>query len=350
MATTQQLRKELAFSLGFSTYPKSKLAEPYLNYIENRHSSLGTLDEYLFLFRKVVEIFSGVNASSVSIACYLDQLCDSPEPLFEHIKGNASRKEVVEDTVLYIIGVWLIALSYFTKWGGHRQIELAYRLRHGRDAGPRRALEQTLPKLMVGSGLIPSSETVPSVSGLPQLPQHLGAAALPCNSDIHRLQFSRLESLESTSINATSSNAYTLSSLGDTRIFWTENFSRHLLLTPLHGQYVLEVFALPCALSGGGALFKAGIPATLVDEIQASYSILFNPYGGPARHARLGKALGDRRWCWCRPCSAQRLMLQELNVLRGNVPNRRRNGAGRETKSEFDPFLEELMSKVELDE
>jgi len=101
---------------------------------------------------------------------------------------------------------------------------------------------------------------------------------------------------------------------------------------------VLEVFALPCALNGK-ALFKAGIPPTLVHEIQTSYSILFDPYGGLAWHARWGKVVGLPWWCWCRSCSVHRLKVSEMEILKAQK--------GAQRRKEFDPLIMKLMTNHE---
>jgi hypothetical protein len=122
----EQTREGLARSLGFSDYPENKLAEPYLNYIENRYTG-GTLEEYLTLFGNVVKYFTKVGPPQCNVRDFIDSLCNSmTEPLFVDTQEKEPRMELITDTVLYILGTWITALSYFIKVGGCRQIELAY--------------------------------------------------------------------------------------------------------------------------------------------------------------------------------------------------------------------------------
>jgi len=330
MTMATDVRMSLAHSLGFPDSPKDSLAEPYLNYIENCHHDPDTLQEYLELFSKVVRAFSTNNGPQTTIQACINDTFAANDALFEEIKAEGPRREIITDTVLNILGVWITARSYFIKSGGYRQVELAFHLRRGSSKNTS-ALEETLPGLIRESGLIPSQD----LSTTCTTPIPLSSSS---NTDIHRLQYSRLDSLETSSIKATALNAYTLYSLADTRISWTFNFSRHLLLTPVGGHYILEVFALPCAFTGK-ALFKAGMPPTLVHEIQTSYSILFDPYGGTSLHARWGKAVGLASWCWCQSCSVNRLKLSELRLLK------ERKIA--QSKGEFDPLLLKLMSNPE---
>jgi hypothetical protein len=141
-----------------------------------------------------------------------------------------------------------------------------------------------------------------------------------------------------------------LSSLADTRICWTLNLSRHLLLTKIRGQYVVEVFALPCMLRGSSMLVKAGVPAPLIHEIQESYSILFNPFGSRSNHRRIGRVIGLSYWCWCRSCASLRLRQREIKSLKGKTTAASKRRAGDRAKSEFDPLLEILMENPERED
>jgi hypothetical protein len=328
MAT--EVRIALSHSLGFLDYPESCMADPFLNYIENQHHNSDTLQEYLELFSKVVQDFSTNNGPKMSIQTYINDIFDENDALFDETKAEGPRRELITDTILNILGVWITARSYFIKSAGYRQVELAFHLRRGSSTNTT-ALGKSLPGIIRESGLIPSQDLPATYTTSMPIPSS-------SNTDIHRLQYSRLDSLETSSIKATTLNAYTLFSLADTRISWTFNFSRHLLLTPVGGHHILEVFALPCALNGK-ALFKTGIPPTLVHEIQTSYSILFDPYGGWSQHARWGRAIGLHCWCWCRSCSVNRLKLSELKLLKARKTA--------QSRMEFDPLLSKLMSNPE---
>jgi len=207
------VRKALAQSLGFHDFLDNSVAEPYLNYIENQHHDSDTLQEYLDIFTKVVREFSNTIGSGAPIQTCINKIIDSQDALFEETKAEGPRRELITDTILNIIGVWITARSYFVKSGGYRQVELAYCLRRGSNNNPT-ALEESLPGLIRESGLIPSQD----LSATYTTPMPLPSSS---NTDIHRLQYSRLDSLETSSIKSTTLNAYTLFSLADTRISWT---------------------------------------------------------------------------------------------------------------------------------
>ncbi|RDW57212.1 hypothetical protein BP5796_12662 [Coleophoma crateriformis] len=340
-----QLREALAHSLGFPDYPANPMPEPYLNYIENRHMmNLGTVEAYLQLFRKVVDDFSQGNCAPVTLCAYTDAICNSREQIFEGTQDPIARRELVTDTILSIIGVWVTAGSYFVKSGGYRPVELAYCLQKGKSVSvdySAAASYSTLSELLVGSGLVPTVSETAGIFGIATTAATTTTDFVTNKANIHALEYSRLDSFESLSVKSTTLNAYTLSLLSNTRISWTLNFSRHLLLTPLAGHHVLELYAVPCALRGR-ALARVGVPAALIDEIQMSYTILFNPYGRPSVHARYGKVLGLQMWCWCRSCSARRMKQRELNTLRKKSRSRSRRGGA---MSEFDPLLVKLMEE-----
>jgi hypothetical protein len=411
------LRIAMAHELGFSDYPDSSLADPYLNYIENRYTGDGSLDDYLTIFIQVIQHFQNTQTPPGTptqtqqppaphpntIHAFIGTLCASnSEALFAHTdQESALRKELVTDTVLYILGVWVGMLSYFVKLpGGLRQVELAYSIKQRIAAtdGNEGVLTNTLPNLLKGSGLLPSPEDglqLPSSSSndfenaiqtiLSLLPSGNSMENSGSSSDLARqklkaalgtcitssaashnysttpypespkapLLHTRIDSLESLSIKRSTLNAYTLSSLGGVQIYWTLNLSRHLLLSRFAGQHVLEVFALPCVLAGGAKSLKAaGIPAPLMHEIQESYCILFNPTGTLSSHRRLfGDVLGLRWCCWCFSCSALRLRARQLKALKRKTvatATKRNRVSTRDTdrgaKSEYDPLLEELMT------
>ena len=186
------VREALAQSLGFHDFPDNDLAEPYLNYIENQHHNSETLQEYLSLFTKVVREFSTTIGSKATIQTCINEVFDSQDALFEETKAEGPRRELITDIILDIIGVWITARSYFIKSGGYRQIELAYSLRRGSSNHPA-LLEEPLPGLIRGSGLIPSQDLSTTYTTPMSLPSS-------SNTDIHHLQYSRLDSFETSSI------------------------------------------------------------------------------------------------------------------------------------------------------
>lgn len=134
-----------------------------------------------------------------------------------------------------------------------------------------------------------------------------------------------------------------LSSLGGVKISWTTNLSRHLLLSQHAGQHYLELFAFPCALQGDAAriLASMGIPAELIDEIEASYATLFHPIKPSpihkAFHGIFRYLIWLRRWCWCLGCRSRRLRTKALASLRSSK--------GQHHCIKFDPTLGTLMKK-----
>lgn len=118
-----------------------------------------------------------------------------------------------------------------------------------------------------------------------------------------------------------------------------------MLLTKLRGRFVLELFALPCAL-GAVTTRHIGISAELTLEIEESYAMLFNAWSGVPMHGSLGAPLGLRRWCWCLPCSAHRYRERCIEVCQraaGADPQHRWRVTTDPAPSHFDPLLEELM-------
>ncbi|KAF2190138.1 hypothetical protein K469DRAFT_560576 [Zopfia rhizophila CBS 207.26] len=294
------LRIALAHAVGYPDYPGNDTAAPYLNYISNRHIGRGTLDEYLTLFLRVVEYFKD-DTKQGSIQELLDEFAASDnEALFSDTKvGGRTRKEDVEDTVMYILGVWCVMLSSFVQLpNGWRKVTVAYERRDGRGLRGA-AYEENLSGLLKGN-------------------------------------------------DATRLNAFTLSVLAAVEISWTQNISRHMLLSQHGGRHVLEVFALPCVFNATFLPSDAvGISSDLAQEIQESYCILFNAWPETSLHAKLGLFLGLWRWCWCWSCSAYRYRTNTIHKLKKTfTPNSRNSKRALESapKSEFDPLLVELMN------
>lgn len=164
-----QSRVDLAHALEFADYSHSKAAEPYLNYISNRHMGRGTLSQYNSLFVRIVTHFIGYGGrvqTPFSIQSFLDLMNDSFESVFiDTPPGSKTRKEDVEDTVLYILGVWSLMLSSFVRMPtGARRVAVAFQEFHLGNTGLDDIWKETPAALIKGSCLIPSSR--PS-----QLPQ-----------------------------------------------------------------------------------------------------------------------------------------------------------------------------------
>jgi hypothetical protein len=378
------LLSELAHALGFPDYPTCTTAEPYLNYITNRYIGRGTLEGYLKLAIHVVQYFEVVDPAK-SIQELLDTLTTSSNDYFSDTKvGSQTRHEDVEDTVLYVIGVWTMLLSSFVHLpvaGGARKIALAYSIRAQENIGPSayEPYEENVAGLIKGSGLLPTAGhwTLPGSSGddtmrmkaaMQQMAMLKGSPTSSIRSQpspsasVHSLQklytvgrahthmslrfLDDLDSLESLHVAAFRLNAYTMSVFGAVDIAWTHNISRHMLLCKRSGRYVLELFALPCALSASTLTSDAvGITPEYAQEVRESYSILFNAWSETPRHAKLGKFLGAIRFCWCWSCSAHRYRRQVTAQYR-KLSEKRIPGVKRHRSSyasEYDPLLLELM-------
>jgi hypothetical protein len=384
IGNSDRLRIDLAHSLGFNYYPENCSAEPYLTYIENHRFSRVQPEEYIRLFIHVIEHFKPVHSSddnrtTDSIATLLDSLSESSGPYFSESKaGSQERYEDVEDTVLYIIGAWTMMLSSFVivpVAGGIRKITTAYNLRMQDGSSARHPYEQNISDLVAGSGLLPK----PSQGHLPgngryddmaqaalkliRLLSNNGESSTSPTSTVDNLMLSSsitfnsaqnsvdrippgflddIESLESLSISATRLNALTLKVFGTVDIEWTNNLSRHMILSKRGSQHFLQIFALPCAFEATSIAQKAtGIPSDLLQEIRESYSILFNAWPDKSFHVKFGL----RFCCWCWPCSAYRYRkkaISDCNRACASKSRRSKNNGG-STQSTFDPLLLELM-------
>jgi hypothetical protein len=391
----EDTRTELAHALGFPEYPTSTIAEPYLNYIANRYVGRGTLEGYLKLVIHVIEYFkldSNEDAlPAKDIQGLLNTLGASSHEYFSDTKaGSQTRRDDVEDTILYIIGTWTLLVSSFIHLpvaGGARKIVLAYSIRaqENLSASQCHPYSETISGLITGSGLLPtaghwgapdrSDDTTMEVKAAVQLmamfrgSQSLGpnSTSTPAGStlSLHKLDSARrgdtrmslryledLDSLESLHVDNTRLNAYTLNVFGVVHIAWTHNISRHMLLCRRGNRHVLEVFALPSALSAATLTSSAvGITPEYVQEVMESYSVLFNAWSDTPRHAKYGKLFDPFGFCWCWSCSARRYRTRVISSHR-ELSKRRAPGAKRSRSqyaSEFDPLLIELMENEPSD-
>lgn len=388
------LRIALANTLGFPDYPVNTAADPYLNYISNRHIGRGTLEEYLCLFIRVVEHFKGhqVDVKGTprpnSIQALLDRLGSSEnDDLFADTKaGSSMRKEDVEDTVMYILGAWTMMLSSFVQLpNGFRKVITAYNVGAQMKEAKGEAHEEDLSGLIKGSRLLPKPGTagdarvanpddemvqtaiklvallsgtkVNSTSSNSNLRRSSNPALLQSvNSKMSRSQVSYrslddMDSIESLSVKATRLNAFTLNVLGAVEISWTHNISRHMLLSRHGGRHILEVFAIPCVFKATTLTSDAvNISSELAQEIQESYCILFNAWPKTPLHAKLGLFLGLRKFCWCWSCSAYRYRDKIISKYKKSFylkSRRAKRCRDANQRSEFDPLLVELMNNNE---
>jgi hypothetical protein len=365
-------RTDLAHTLGFPNYPHDAAAEPYLNYVTNRCIGSDTMEAYIELLIMVVKYFDGVPADSSmgkSIQGLLDVVSSSPT----YAQRN---REYVEDTVLYVIGIWTLLLSSFIHLplaGGLRKVTAAYNLRTHGSACRSQPYGTDLVGLVLGSGLLPvhihylpldhtirkdgSFQTAAMLSPFSRpwsasfstSQVDAGTSASTCiDHDLHKrvsLGFlNDLDSLESLTIDATRLNAYTLNVFGAVDIAWTHNVSRHLSLSKRDGRHILEIFSLPCALDAT-SLKLGGITTELAQEIKETYALLFNASHETPRHVKLARILGIGSFCWCRYCSMRRHRNRAIMSYK-RFSQHRASGAKRVQrthKSEYDPLLFELM-------
>lgn len=134
--------------------------------------------------------------------------------------------------------------------------------------------------------------------------------------------------------------------------------SRHLLLSKRGHKRYLELFALPCVLSGRTYDFlqHVGVIANYMIEVQTKYANLMNPVAPSCLHRLLDRVFGLRFWSWCLSSSSGRLARQQFKKLAvpelGSRKRRRggdveaQHGAGSSSNSRgqlpFDPELERL--------
>jgi hypothetical protein len=391
----EDIRTELAHVLGFPDYPASAIAEPYLNYIANRYIGRGTLEGYLKLVIHVVEYFKldGIEDTlpAKSILGLLNTLGASSHDYFSDTKaGSQTRRDDVEDTILYIIGTWTLLVSSFIHLpvaGGARKIALAYSVRAQENHGASQChpYNETVSGLLTGSGLLPtaakrsapgtSNDTAMGMRAAIQFmamlrgPQSFGPGSTPSTASptlsLHKLDsagcgdirmplryLEDLDFIESLHVDNTRLNAYTLSVFGAVDVAWTYNISRHMLLCRRGNRHVLEVFALPSALSAATLTSSAvGITPEYAQEVMESYSVLFNAWSDTPRHAKYGKLFDPFGFCWCWSCSARRhrtrIISNYQKLSKKRVPGAKRSRSSH--ASESDPLLIELMENEPSD-
>ncbi|KAL6408716.1 hypothetical protein AUP68_07662 [Ilyonectria robusta] len=326
----------LATVLGYTLESGETCETPYIRYILGQWPGEGTLDEYVRLVVNIIEYFI---------------IDDLTQPYFRHLlPDDGTRRRVVVDTVLLILGSWTLMQSYFIPQRGEpRRILLAYCWNNDKEYLETSGLEETLTGLLTKSGLLPNPRE--NVN-----PEHIttkGSLIMKITGDESALSSSRcalhpsLGSVESLEIAATTLNAFKLGNLGAVRILWTNNLSRHMLLSNHAKKFYLELFAIPSALQDGpdSALKYTGISSDLMDEICQSYANLFNPKVSSRSHTYLGRLFGAKFWCWCLPCSSRRLMNNQLRKLKSNSPVPGDIKLTDLTRPKFDPALKDLMSK-----
>jgi hypothetical protein len=231
--------------------------------------------------------------------------------------------------------------AYFVPLGrSHRRIILSHCLNNGRDYCEDDALSSSLPTLLRNCGLLPNPDELRRGEDLEPSSRSIG------QPDLLDTPFGlHIGLLESHLIEPARLNAYRLSALAGVHILWTENISRHLLLSK-HGKTVyLELFALPCALRDGAraVLSRSGLDPALMDEITASYAALFNPVRPSIFHRWCADILGLRYFCWCLACISWRLRKTATQALRQSTNSVRSHQAS--SNGIYDSTLYGLMDQ-----
>jgi hypothetical protein len=283
-----------------------------------------------------------------SIQVYLDSLVGSENHhYFRDTSANSSARESgVKDNVLLILGTWLLSQSYFTPaHQDQRRIVYAYCLSTDQEYSETTAFGQSVAKLIAKSGLLPSAGEGRRASDDDDVSsfQVVDGAEVSDSFPLH----SHTNLLESLAVDSKKLNAVTLSTYSHVEIAWTQNISRHMLLSKRAGSYYLEIFALPCALQGGAehVLAQMGIPTDLIDEIECSYATLFNPSSESATHKILAWMTGLRHWCWCLYCTGRRFRKRTLETLKKTRHGRGRSLLATEYSMIYDDQVRVLMER-----
>jgi hypothetical protein len=333
----------LAETLGYKRHSSKDTADPYLLYIisKSNETSNCELEDFLWLFSEIITPSTAaptgsaqqISALSSSIACIIEKLEKDVTIRYFKSRSSASRRKHVEDAVFLILGLWSMMernfkSSFYQSTDSvhqERPIILAYNARkvvlnrpttpicstlgtsanHTLNVSHQAGVQCTLAELIAGSGFIITSNTSQSMFSM-----------IPATGDPN--QFVPSSRLESVLISAQALNLSKLYTLAGVHIQWTDNLSRHLLLSTRGGISYVELFAYPCALDsetrGLDNLRGIGVPLKYMNEIRKSYANLFNPVDISVPH-RMLNVLGVRHVCWCLACTSYRLMAREFRGL-----------------------------------
>jgi len=303
---------QLASQLGFAAYPKSDAVKPYLRHISYSCKSKQSLLHFYALLAKVVAQFQKDVNPNKTLKEYIEeqQSCDS-EPYYQHEKGTENRKSEVTETFFLCLGLWTMMKSNFVSPNGGLAcpIGLAYSVHTGRRGTISHAeLDVSLNTFIGKSALIP-----PSNGELDKEYKDL-ADALKASPDPN-MQFPA--DVESLRISAKDLNLSKLFTLAGVQVHWTDNLSRHLLLSVRSNIWSVEIFAFPCVLQEDGYRAKiqaAGVDNHYLQEIRSSYANLFNPTVPAIPHRVFNLVL--KPICWCVYCSSSRILRRELVTLK----------------------------------
>lgn len=346
---------KLACSLGVESPDSLAHSQPYIKYIENQWTGKRTKGDYMGLFADILSYFHGI-CSPIALNFSEPELTvnitahpnDSIQSCIEVLTADAAnvyfndtpassevRKMAVTDAVVLILGTWALMKSYFVPSQGRQSHILSVTANHNVGCGP---LDRSPASLINGSGLLPNPK---ESTKMEQNDQDV-ASAVSAAFSLH----SSAGLVESLSITSRDLNLVKLVRLARVRVLWTDNVSRHLLLSKRGKRHYLELFALPCALESGT---RISLSPALADEIQSSYANLFNPCSTTSFtrvfHVMLGTFVGLRLWCWCITCSSRRLRTKELRRLQDKRSPRGQQERAILEKIPHDPFLAELANR-----
>lgn len=227
------------------------------------------------------------------------------------------REQVVLSTIMLILGLCTFMREYFVAIDG----ELPYvqtvvsRLEENTDP-----LAQTPRQLVAKSSLLPSprESLAPGAGAAGALVPAVRTEANRAAPDLFGAHPITLEE----SVSPLDLNLFKLTTLAGVQIRWTDNLSRHMLLSNQGPEKrYIELFALPCALQNGPVKVLRsliGISPELQDEICQSYALLFNSRQASklSVHWYADKIIGLWIWCWCLNCSSVRLRERELRQIK----------------------------------
>lgn len=326
--------RELAAQLGIENYPEDDRMKPFMRYVSLECKATEYLPAFYSLLARTVHYFDNdgnPSAAMETLSSYILSLSQSTsEPYFDTKARTLPREYQVTHTVFLCLGLWtMMKTNFVPSLNSPRPVSLAYLARTGRSClSPedfKDPVDTTLRELIIQSGLIPS------VKSLNHDFDAIQDALVACDSDPNA-QFT-VEAVESLYVRTEALNLSKLCTLAGVQIHWTNNLSRHLLLSQRAGLWLVELYALPCTLEQGfGRKLKAvGIPGDYLWEIQQSYASLFNPVTPSELHRVFDWLL--KPVCWCLYCSSRCLRKQEFSKIESG-----------HTGMFYDPTLETLSS------
>lgn len=291
---------------------------------------------------------TGQTASAdLSIRGFLSSLITRHDHYYfkDTIADSSARESRVNETVLLILGTWLLSQSYFVpSHQDQRRIVYAYCRSTEQDYSEVNAFDQSIGTLISKSGLLANPE-----EGGNLLDDNVSSFQIIDETDISEAfpLHSYPDLLESLSIDSKRLNAINLSTYSHVEITWTQSISRHLLLSKRAESYYLEIFVLPCALQGGAesVLSSVGISTDLIDEIECSYATLFNPSLESKLHKTMAWVIGLHHWCRCLYCTAHRFRKHTLETLKRIRHRRRTSSLGTDYRMAYDDQIRILMER-----